>query len=302
MNRVDRLEQIISRLSHGEYLGTPMMMEQFGATKKIILNDMNHYILPYFSEKIHYDYTLKKYRADYNFLSTTLLSAKELAILCVLQNKAGDKYSDKGFDDLTHTLFEKLENALEDGLYKSGAIEQIDEFKAEIIAIKNSIDRRVKIRCIYNNKEREIEPISILNLEGFWYLALIEEGRVKTFHLNSIKDIEILHENSNIDTTLLEKFDKAINAYYKVQNTPIEIELFLDKEVAKYFQRLPISKSQRVMREYEDGSVDIALEVSDFMEIIPTIQRYAPHIGVISPEELRERVRENFIKYIEVFG
>jgi predicted DNA-binding transcriptional regulator YafY len=37
------------------------------------------------------------------------------------------------------------------------------------------------------------------------------------------------------------------------------------------------------------------------MEIIPTIQRYIPHIGVIEPDELKDRVKSNIDLYLKRF-
>lgn len=304
MNRIERLESIITSLSGGEYLSTPMMMERYESTKKIILKDMNEYILPYFHETISYDYTIKKYRASSHFLSATLLSAKELAILAILTNKSRDKFSDETLSEYTDVLFEKFEKALEDNFYKSASVEKIDEFKSEIIKIKNAIEQGVEVGCDYGGKERVIQPLKILNLEGFWYLILYDpkDAKVKTFHLDSIKNISLSETKYDFHEDLVSSFDNAINAYYKVQNEPISVELYLDKEVAKYFLRRPISKSQRVITHYSDGGCDVEISVTDFMEIIPTIQRYTPHIGVIAPEELREQVKENFMKYIREFS
>ena len=37
------------------------------------------------------------------------------------------------------------------------------------------------------------------------------------------------------------------------------------------------------------------------MEIIPTIQRYIPFIGVIEPDELKNKVRSNIDLYMKKF-
>ena len=76
----------------------------------------------------------------------------------------------------------------------------------------------------------------------------------------------------------------------------------MDKEVARYFLRKPLNKSQRVLKIYDDESVDLELTITDYMEIIPTIQRYIPHIGVIEPDELKDRVKENIDLYLKRFG
>ena len=75
----------------------------------------------------------------------------------------------------------------------------------------------------------------------------------------------------------------------------------MDKEVSRYFLRKPLNKSQRVLKTYDDESVDLELTITDYMEIIPTIQRYIPHIGVIEPQELKDRVKSNIELYLKRF-
>ena len=68
-----------------------------------------------------------------------------------------------------------------------------------------------------------------------------------------------------------------ISVYYKPNNPSILIQLFMDKRSIKIFLRKPLNKSQRVLKTYDDESVDLELTITDYMEIIPTIQRYIPH-------------------------
>ncbi|MBT3689724.1 WYL domain-containing protein, partial [bacterium] len=145
-------------------------------------------------------------------------------------------------------------------------------------------------------------PLKILNLEGYWYLIVHEPqdpNKIKTFHLNSIKDIKILNEYYTHDEDIVNKFDNAITAYYKVQNNPIAVQLFIEKEVARFFIRKPLSQQQRIIKTYQDGSLDLEITITDYMEIIPTIQRYIPYVKVIEPQELKDKISENIRKYCE---
>ena len=303
-NRINRISSILELLSKGYNLSTPSLVERFGVTKKIIQTDFKEYILPLFvDDKIYYDYSSKTYKAKNNFLTKTLFSADELSIIAILKNKSKDKYSDDDLSLKVDSLFLKFEDELTNKLYQTSSIEKIDNFKNEIIQIKNAVETKSIIKCFYNDKNREIYPLKILNLEGFWYLIIFEQidNKIKTFHLNSIKNIEVLHEHFSFDEEKINSFDNAISAYYKPNNAPILVQLFMDKEVSRYFQRKPLNKSQRVLKIYDDESCDIELTITEYMEIIPTIQRYIPHIGVIEPEELKTRVKENIDLYLKRF-
>ena len=302
--RINRLSQILELLNKGYELSTPNLVERFGVTKKIIQTDFKDYILPLFvDDKIYYDYSSKTHKAKNNFLTKTLFSADELSIIAILKNKSKDKYSDDDLSPKVDSLFLKFEDELTNKLYQTSSIEKIDNFKNEIIQIKNAVETKSIIKCFYNDKNREIYPLKILNLEGFWYLIIFEpiDNKIKTFHLNTIKNIEVLNTHFSFDEEKINSFDNAISAYYKPNNAPILVQLFMDKEVSRYFQRKPLNKSQRVLKIYDDESCDIELTITEYMEIIPTIQRYIPHIGVIEPQELKDRVKENIDLYLKRF-
>ena len=286
------------------FLLTPNLSTRFGVTKKIIQTDFKDYILPLFvDDKIYYDYSSKTYKAKNNFLTKTLFSADELSIIAILKNKSKDKYSDDDLSPKVDSLFLKFEDELTNKLYQTSSIEKIDNFKNEIIQIKNAVETKSIIKCFYNDKNREIYPLKILNLEGFWYLIIFEpiDNKIKTFHLNTIKNIEVLNAHFSFDEEKINSFDNAISAYYKPNNAPILVQLFMDKEVSRYFMRKPLNKSQRVLKIYDDESCDIELTITEYMEIIPTIQRYIPFIGVIEPDELKDRVKENISSYLKRF-
>ncbi|MEA1953767.1 MAG: WYL domain-containing protein [Campylobacterota bacterium] len=304
-NRLERLDYILIELSKGARLSTPMLVEQLNVTKKIIQTDFKEYILPYV-EEVYYDYSAKCYIAKSNFLQNMLLESSTLATMLMLKAKSRDKYSPDGFAQSVDSFFAEHENLLEERIYSQSMVEKLDGSNDERIFIENAIKSKNVIRCSYNEKARELYPLKILNLEGFWYLINwdTEYDDIRRYHLKSIKDIEVLDETfekSSVMDEILERFDNAINAFFEPFAEPFAVELFLDAKVAKYFLRMPISKSQRVMKTYEDGSMDLEFYITDYMEIIPIIQRYMPYVGVIEPEGLRDVVEENMKAYGERF-
>jgi len=303
-NKINRLAQIIRLLSRGDNVSTPALIEMFGVTKKIVQTDFKEYLLPLFSDgKIYYDYSLKCYKAKNNFLTKTLLNAEELAIIAILKNKSKDKYCDEDMGEKTDILFDKFESELCNNVYQKSSVEKIDTFKSEIIQIKNAIESKQVIQCFYNQKEREIFPLRILNLEGYWYLIVYEpeDKRIKTFHLNTIKIASVLHKHYEFDEEKIKTFDNAITAYYKPENPPIEVKLFVDKNISRFFIRKPLNPTQRVLTTYNDGSIDIEVVVTDLMELIPTIQKFIPFVAVISPNSLKDEIKQNIQIYMDKF-
>ncbi|MDR1007181.1 MAG: WYL domain-containing protein [Campylobacteraceae bacterium] len=306
-NRVSRLAYILTSLSKGQSVSTPSLVKFFGKgiTKKMVQTDLKEYIFPLFiDKKIYYDYTYKVYRAKDNFLVKTLFTADELAIIAILKNKSKDKYSDNDLSKRVDTMFNKFEDELSNKLYQKSSIEKIDDFRDEIIQIKNAIETKHIIKCFYKNKNRTIYPLKILNLEGYWYLIIYEpmDDLIKTFHLNSVKNIECTNDTYNFDQNIIDSFDSAITAYFEPNNKPITVELLISKEVSKYFERKPLNKTQRLIRELPDKSIELEIIITDLMEIIPTIQRYIPYVFVINPKELACAISKNISVYKNSVG
>jgi predicted DNA-binding transcriptional regulator YafY len=299
-NRIQRLSYILTQLSYGEKLSTIKLAEQFETTTRKIQLDFKEYILPLFdNEMIYYDYSIKCYLSKVNFLQKTFLSSEELAIISILKAKSKDKYSDDNLSLKTNLLFDKFEDSLKNSIYENLSMESIENNKIEIIQIRNAIKSKNEIECIYNDKPRNLYPLKILNLNSFWYLINydLEYEEIRRYHLNSIKNIEILENEFEFDEEIIKGFNNAINAYFEPHIAPFVVELFLDKKVSRYFLRKPINKTQRILKTYEDDSCDIEIYITDFMEIIPIIQSYLPYIMVVSPEDLSDVVKGNLDEY-----
>lgn len=300
-NRILRINTILTKLSRGENLTTKRLVEQFKTTDRIIQLDFKEYIVPLFGDDtIYYNHSEKYFSAKYPFLQSSLLNSEELATIAILKNKSKDKYAGEELPLYTDNLFEKLEDSLKNSIYKLPFIENIEDNETNTIKIKNAIKSKTVIECVYNEKLRELYPLKILNLDSFWYLINydVDYNEVRRYHLKSIKEVELQDENFDFDEELIDSFDNAINAYFEPHIKPFAVELFLDKKVSKYFLRRPINKTQRVIKTYEDGSIDIEVFITDFMEIIPLIQSYLPHIMVISPNGLNETIQSNLKDYL----
>jgi len=293
-NRLERLVYILTKLSKGERLSTPRLVTQLNLSKKIIQTDFNTYILP-FVDAVYYDGSSKCHVARHNFLELMRFDSKQLATMLMIKAKATDKYSPNGLEESIETLFSEYADLLEERMYAKSMVENLDSSDNRV-RIENAIKSQSVIKCKYNGKERELCPLSIINLEGFWYLVNYDRGHddIRRYHLKSIRAVTIEEEKFEINddiSKILERFKYAINAYFEPLVDPYIVELYIDAKVAKYFERKPLNARQRVMKTYANGSIDLEVLITDDMEIIPTIQRYMPFVRVIEPEGLREKVQ-----------
>ena len=75
---------------------------------------------------------------------------------------------------------------------------------------------------------------------------------------------------------------RALSIWFQPLNAPFEVQLLVSGYAAKYFERKPLP-TQRVIRRLKDGSLELALQITHEMEIVPVVKYWMPHLRVIEP-------------------
>ena len=209
---------------------------------------------------------------------------------------------DFGIYEQIKPILKKLKLISEENIFYS----KTDIEKIENLAVFRDIERAIKdknlLTITYKTNKTyttTIKPLKISNFEGFWYLnALNRSNKYKTYHLKSIQKIEILKENFEVKEEILKNLDKAVNIWFDPTKKPFLVELFVDKSILKYFERIPISKTQRIIKS-DDGHGIIELTITDEREIIKTIKMWIPKIRVLSPNSLKEKIESELREYLK---
>jgi len=94
-----------------------------------------------------------------------------------------------------------------------------------------------------------------------------------------------------------ELLNNSISIWFDHTVTPYKVTLSISKEIAKYFQRKPISNTQKTEALYEDGSMDVSVEITNDMEIIPVIKYWIPYIKVLEPDHIAKRIKDELLMY-----
>lgn len=132
-----------------------------------------------------------------------------------------------------------------------------------------------------NLYDMEIKPLKISNFEGYWYInALNHKNKYRAYHIKNIKHLEITNENFEVKDNILKNLDKAINIWYDPTAKPFLVELFADKNATKYLERIPLSKTQKIVKNNDDSST-IYLEIINKNEIIRKILMWIPNVKVM---------------------
>ena len=171
------------------------------------------------------------------------------------------------------------------------------EFKQLQQAIKNHQIISFHYRK-YNQEtgQRIVEPYLLVNRNGIWYLIALENGKEKTFCFNQISFLNITKQIFTPNENFLAEIKKSDSISHG--NQLDEVIIKVNAQVARYFTQRAILPNQEIIRHIENGELLISCKNIHEMEIIPTVQYWIPHLVIISPTNLQEKIIDKLKAYI----
>jgi predicted DNA-binding transcriptional regulator YafY len=173
-----------------------------------------------------------------------------------------------------------------------------------IKGLEDAVCDNCKINLKYKKddklKEYCLHPLKIIFFDGFWYLLAQgdEDKRILKFRLDRIEEIKLLNEYfvppDNIKTML----DESANIWFS-EKKENKATLHIDSQIAGYFKQRKYFPSQKIVKENKDGSLVIETQYSDLVEVSYTIMHWVPHIKVVSPQELKEEIKDKVTQYLK---
>lgn len=295
-----RLTIILSRLNDGEALSVKALSEEFNVSERTVQRDFNERLtsFPVYQDK-------KKWKMQEGFRIEKSTSVEDAVVLDIMQKLiegAGEKFSTKA-----DKLLSKIKNDSLNPIYAKLDMEDIGDKLREVEQLERAIKQKKELTCVYSTEEYTknltLKPLKIVNYEGFWYLVALDGSKdeLRKYYLKSIKNITLLDRNFESNAKLDSLLDNSISIWFDHTVEPYRVTLNIAKEVAKYFQRKPISKTQKIESVYKDGSVDVSVEITNDMEIILLVKYWVPHIKVIEPAEIQASIELELSKYINIF-
>jgi len=175
------------------------------------------------------------------------------------------------FGSKTRTLFSKLQNAHVSPLYSKTIIEDIS----------GHID-------LFRKLEDAISSLRIVSFQGYWYLFGEEllQSALKTFYFKDIGSLNISDETFEMRDDAVKALDNALNVWFEPDKEPFEVLLRASPVIAKYFSRRPLSRTQRIVKTHDDGSIDITLLVTSDNELLHEVKQWMPELTILGPKHL----------------
>ncbi len=292
-----RLTHILSKLNDGESLSVKELSLEFGTSERTIQRDFNERLIsfPIYQEG-------KKWKMQKGFRIEKSTSIEDAVVLDIMEGLIDG--SSGAFSDKAKKLLSKIKNNEYNPIYTKLDLEDISDKLLEIQQLESAIKNKNHISCSYSfdsfSKVIDLKPLKIANYEGFWYLIALDSRNdvLKKYYLKNITSINTLQETFTTDEKLDTLLDNALSIWFDKDKKPFEVKLLIGADIAKYFKRKPISKTQTIESIFEDGSMEIIIKITHEMEIIPLVKYWIPHVRVKEPTWIKEIIDSDLKVYL----
>jgi len=307
MTQSQRILEMISMLSRKQTICNKEMSSIFETDKRTIQRDMK-ILKEFFKEKLYQPnrgcYILQDSENLYSFIQNSaqtnnLKSFFEFITL---------------FDDNLLSFFNQEEFPMikeirrESKVYYHILEKPIEELNnpfldliKEAIAMRRYID--VTLTEIKPKNLEMVKPIKIVFAEGNWYLASITKNYktnygFKFLRINFITDLK-LHSQTFQREIEAQKFIEDFQSLFQnYKSTNYEVTLRIDAKVSRYFKVKKHLKSQKIIETKQNGDIIVTYQINNEMEIVPMIKKWIPHIRVLSPKTLDDRIKDEIRQYM----
>ncbi|MDD3466703.1 MAG: WYL domain-containing protein [Campylobacterales bacterium] len=289
-----RIYEIFQRAYDGETINIKELAVEFGVSEKTIQRDIHQRTsLGRIMERTKGGFVLTKKSA-----LTSPQDAVTLEILEKLSESLGHDFSIRA-----KSLLTKLKEQLDSTIFTKMQMEDIGTHMHIIseldTAIKNCFEIAFSYKLGRKNIEVHAKPHKIASFDGFWYLIATDtnEGIIKKYHIKSITGVQTTNTKFKTSKKLQEHLENAINIWFSPNAKAYTARLWVSREIYKYFERKPLSKSQSVMPDMGDYILEV--KITDDYEIIPEIMKWIPFIRPLEPQTLADEVERRIAQYLD---
>lgn len=161
-------------------------------------------------------------------------------------------------------------------------------------AIRNRRKLSIEYKS-YNNgkiiKYQNASPYKILFINENFYLLHKSNKALQMARITSILDVVELKEQYYAEKEILD-FIKNIQTPFSILGELQEVVLLVDKSKANFFKIKKFFRSQKILKELENGSIEVRYMVTQTKELESFILSWLPYIKIIKPLELKQEIKQ----------
>ena len=290
-----RLTIILAKLNDGEALSVKELAQEFNVSTKTLQRDFNERLsaFPIYQDK-------RKWKMQEGFCIEKTKSLEEQLVLEIIE-KMTENIGGK-FSITANKLLSKIKNEDINPFYTKLNFEDISDQANKIQIIEKAIKSKTELECSYEN-DREgvfranLQPLKIVNYEGFWYLIAMRNNFVEKFYLKTLSNIKKSSKTFAVEEDIEELLKNSINIWFKSDVEPFKVKIYADAVATKYFKRR-VLPTQSIESLNQDGTMEFSVTITDKMEIIPLVKYWLPHLRVLEPSWIGDKIDADLEDYL----
>ena len=300
--KIFRLTYILNKMDSGERVSTRVLAEEFNVCLRTVQRDielLNVAGFPLISSGEGCHSFMKGFS-----LKKMSLSGEEASLLSFLHEvtkSLGGAFEGSFRNILKKAITEKYGSPF---YMKVPEGMKVDKEYPFLKVLEEAISDNRKIFVHYTATETGKEgdyrlcPLKIIFYDGFWYLLSQTEDKaiLPKFRLENIKSVKILDDYFEPPENLMAILNESVNIWF-TEKRDKKVTLRVDKDVARYFKQRAYFPLQKIKKKDKNGSLIIETRVAQDEEIIPIIFRWIPHVRVVEPESLMQKVKKRITSY-----
>ncbi|MDP9499993.1 helix-turn-helix transcriptional regulator [Bisgaard Taxon 45] len=283
-----RLAIILQYLIEGRRLKIDDLAEEFQISKRTIQKDLNERL------------AFLEWKENSNGYYSIDLSQLGILTKTDIQRFARFASVQELFPNIDRSFYQ--ENLLQSVQVKGFQYENIKPYEHNFKTIQQAIEQQRKIQFFYTKanekmgKTYQLEPYSLINKNGIWYVIGLDNNKEKTFCFTQIKTLLVKNDRFETNPTFLQKIQNSDSISHGNQISEVIIKV--SAKATPYFQRRNLLPNQEILKKLDDGSLLLQCKQINEMEILPLVQYWIPHLTVISPEGLQGKLVERLKEYL----
>jgi predicted DNA-binding transcriptional regulator YafY len=284
---IERLLQLVKRLYEFEKLNSKQLAEDYNLSERTIRRDF---------DKISSIIPLSKSKGEW------LLDKQHHNSMSPLYHEMLSSFAHNAKIDVT--CLDKG-NITEDKIAFATQYKNLPKDLGEKILKAISTNKRAKFTYRKQNEitQREIDPIKLYEEKGRWYIVArdYKDDGIKKFILSIVEGFNILEHSKQSLTPEMIQEASQINSVWQSSRTKSEIvKLYIEPQVVHYIKDIKLHQTQKIEEEhYDTGGIVVSYVITHEMEILPAVQSWLPHVHIIEPKWIRDKLKQNLSEYLE---
>lgn len=278
-----RLMHIIKRLYAGERLKISTLAKDYAVSTKTIQRDLKERLKSSSLIKEGHQFYLKNQGDQEDFVLDFFLN---------LAQSMGEE-----FLHTTQKIFSKYQAIKDDVSFLQLQAQPLTNKLELILSLQSAIKKTLEIQVVYKDTTlSSIQPYKIASINGAWYLFAKWGEKMMFLCLKDISKIKLGRKRFTLSKEVLRRFESE---FFKEPKTLIS--LFVYPELAPLLKQKKFASHQKIIED-KDGNLIVEFLSNNLEGIEQEILKNLPHIAVLEPQELKERIEEKILSYAKRIG